>query len=929
MASFFIPLTGLQADSTALNTIANNLSNMSTTAYKAQTTNFSDLFYQHVGTSGSGDQIQVGSGVQVAANSTNFSTGSSVTSGTTASDVELNGNGFFVVNDGTSNLYTRNGAFTQDKSGHLVTSDGLNVMGYQATKGVVNTSTALSPITIPLVGQVEAPEATTSFSMTANLDSTAAIGTSFPATMTVYDSQGVGYQASVTYTKTATNVWSYNIALPDTLTSAATTAATATVMPVPSVAGTASTETLAAAATAGTASTLTSTLTPTTSAASTLVSTLTPASTVSGANTLYSYNFGTGGAGDASTTLDIGGTAVSVTPGESVSALAAQITGLGVAGVSASATGNVLTITAPTATTLSGSLVGDLSVTSDAYSFTPTGTVDPTSTMTISGQDATGASFTTVAPVFTAGETITQYATALTNALSAKGITNVTVTPNTTTNTLSISGADMTVANNVVQGLAATTTNITLNTGGTVDSSTNLTITGLTAAGTTATITAPTITTGETLAQYAAALTTALGPTGANLANVSVSTAGNVLSITGANMTIANGVTQDLPTTVTNYDFGTTATVDPATNFTLTGQNAAGTSLTITAPTITTGETVAQYQAALTSALSTVAGGPIVGVTVSSTGGQLTITGANVTTANSMKQDLSASTVNYSFGTNSSGVVATVDPSTNLTITGLTSTGTTSTIVAPTVTAGESLATYVADLNTALATAGIGGVTVTSTAAGVLSITGANMSASGKVIQDAVGSANTSGTLTFNSSGTLVSPAADVTGISYAGLSDGAANLNITWDILGTSGSPTISQVDTASAASSAIANGYAAGTYESFSISSDGTVTASYTNGQNTAIGQLALANVANLQGLEAQGNSEYATTLASGVATVGVSGTDGLGTMTGSALEASNVNISAEFSELIIAQRAFEANAKSITTFDTVTSDTINMVH
>jgi flagellar hook protein FlgE len=64
MASFYIPLTGLDADSTALNTIANDLSNMNTTAFKAQATNFSDLFYQQVGTSGSGNEVQVGEGCQ-------------------------------------------------------------------------------------------------------------------------------------------------------------------------------------------------------------------------------------------------------------------------------------------------------------------------------------------------------------------------------------------------------------------------------------------------------------------------------------------------------------------------------------------------------------------------------------------------------------------------------------------------------------------------------------------------------------------------------------------------------------------------------------------------------------------------------------------------------------------------------------------------
>jgi flagellar hook protein FlgE len=93
--------------------------------------------------------------------------------------------------------------------------------------------------------------------------------------------------------------------------------------------------------------------------------------------------------------------------------------------------------------------------------------------------------------------------------------------------------------------------------------------------------------------------------------------------------------------------------------------------------------------------------------------------------------------------------------------------------------------------------------------------------------------------------------------------------------------------------------------------------------------VGQLALGNVTNLNGLNLQGDGNYATTLASGAASIGVSGTDGLGTIQGSALEQSNVNISAEFSDLIVAQRAFEANAKSVTTFDSVTQDTINMVH
>jgi flagellar hook protein FlgE len=124
-------------------------------------------------------------------------------------------------------------------------------------------------------------------------------------------------------------------------------------------------------------------------------------------------------------------------------------------------------------------------------------------------------------------------------------------------------------------------------------------------------------------------------------------------------------------------------------------------------------------------------------------------------------------------------------------------------------------------------------------------------------------------------------------------------------------------------------ADGYAAGNYQDFTIGSDGTITAKYSNGQNQTVGQIGLAKVSNLQGLADVGSTQYRTTTASGPATVGVAGTGGLGTLEGSSLEAANVNISQEFSDLIIAQRAFEANSKAVTTFDTVTQETINMIH
>ena len=111
--------------------------------------------------------------------------------------------------------------------------------------------------------------------------------------------------------------------------------------------------------------------------------------------------------------------------------------------------------------------------------------------------------------------------------------------------------------------------------------------------------------------------------------------------------------------------------------------------------------------------------------------------------------------------------------------------------------------------------------------------------------------------------------------------------------------------------------------------MAGDGLISAKFSNGQTAPVGQLALANVVNPQGLMVGAGNLYQTTLASGAASIGVAGTGGLGTIQDGALEASNVDISSEFSNLIIAQQAYEASSKAITTFNTVSQETINMIH
>jgi flagellar hook protein FlgE len=221
MPSFFIPLTGLNADSQALNTIANNLANMNTTGFKARMAQFADLFYQQIGASGNGDPVQVGAGTQIASISTDYSSGTSNYTGLDT-DVALQGSGFFVVGNGSSQYLTRAGDFSLDSNGNLVTSSGLRVMGYPAVNGVVNTNSALMPLNVP-ESAVLSPKATGSFSITANLDSTTAAASTFPATVNIYDSLGQMHTATVTYTSNGNGNWQYSISLPASDVSAAQT----------------------------------------------------------------------------------------------------------------------------------------------------------------------------------------------------------------------------------------------------------------------------------------------------------------------------------------------------------------------------------------------------------------------------------------------------------------------------------------------------------------------------------------------------------------------------------------------------------------------------------------------------------------------------------------------------------------------------------
>src|SRR5947209_3361564 len=121
--------------------------------------------------------------------------------------------------------------------------------------------------------------------------------------------------------------------------------------------------------------------------------------------------------------------------------------------------------------------------------------------------------------------------------------------------------------------------------------------------------------------------------------------------------------------------------------------------------------------------------------------------------------------------------------------------------------------------------------------------------------------------------------------------------------------------------------DGSALGTLQSFTIGQDGIVTGVFSNGRTRPIGQIALAGFSNASGLEKTGNSLDRASVNSGLAQVGQAGSGGRGTLSGSTLEMSNVDLAQEFTNLIIAQRGFQANSRVITASDELLQDLVNL--
>ena len=211
--SFQQGLSGLNAASKNLDVVGNNVANAGTVGFKESQAQFADVFANSLA---GGGGVQIGIGTKVATVAQQFTQGN-ITVTNSPLDVAINGGGFFRLSQGGTINYTRNGQFQLDASGFVVNNNGLNVTGYGATNGILNSGT---PVDLQISTSDLSPQATTQAAALLNLDSrtgtlpAAGFNVNNPNTyhnstsIGIYDSLGNAHTLTTYYVKTASNAWS-------------------------------------------------------------------------------------------------------------------------------------------------------------------------------------------------------------------------------------------------------------------------------------------------------------------------------------------------------------------------------------------------------------------------------------------------------------------------------------------------------------------------------------------------------------------------------------------------------------------------------------------------------------------------------------------------------------------------------------------------
>ena len=182
-------------------------------------------------------------------------------------------------------------------------------------------------------------------------------------------------------------------------------------------------------------------------------------------------------------------------------------------------------------------------------------------------------------------------------------------------------------------------------------------------------------------------------------------------------------------------------------------------------------------------------------------------------------------------------------------------------------------------------------------------------------------------TATFDLTHTATTPV-DLT-VTVPALPNGATIGNgnvLSWNLIG-NGALDITDYASTSAIKSLTNDGYASGLLKSLSVSSDGSISGFFTNGQTSQIARVSLADFSNPWGLKRMGSNLFGETLTSGPAITNIPGASGMGDITSNSLEMSNVDIATEFINMITAQKAYQASARVITTTDTLNQELMNL--
>jgi flagellar hook protein FlgE len=175
--------------------------------------------------------------------------------------------------------------------------------------------------------------------------------------------------------------------------------------------------------------------------------------------------------------------------------------------------------------------------------------------------------------------------------------------------------------------------------------------------------------------------------------------------------------------------------------------------------------------------------------------------------------------------------------------------------------------------------------------------------------------------LDYSSSGALTAPTGGIVSFPAYTPATGAADMNLTFNF------NNVTQYGNNFGVTAVQQDGYTTGLLTGISIDNTGVVEAEYTNGRSIQLGQIAIANFANPQGLAQQGDASWTATNASGEPVKGVAGGSGFGTISSGSLEESNVDTTTSLVDMITAQRAFQANAQMIQTEDQITQTIIGI--